>query len=121
MEQPKDHLISTFLSFHGREFSVVVTHDGWSHWFEVSVISEYRHILYTASVSENAAKHLASVEREHTVRAQVPEAGLKLIREELSPRYWAEHPSADDILDAILEPVFWQHINPQLSPPMEQT
>lgn len=119
MTEPlQNHLISTFLEFHGREFSVVVTHDGWSHWFEVSVIRGYRHILYTASVSENAAKLLANVEREHTLKALVPEAGLKQIREELSPRYWAENPAPDEILDSILGPVFWQHINPQLSPPI---
>jgi hypothetical protein len=116
--ESQDHLISTFLEFGGREFSVVVTHDGYSHWFEISMMADYRHILFTASLDRNDAKLLSMLESEYTLKTVVPEDGLRVIREELAPQYWAETPAADKILDAILEPIFWRAINPQLSPPI---
>jgi len=118
-EQPEDHLISTFFDFGGRSFSVVVRHDGFSYWFESSVINDYRQIMFTAKFKSNDAKLLSSIESEHTLRAPVPAVELRIIREELSPLYWAETPADDKILDAILEPIFWKHINPQLSPPID--
>ena len=103
-------------------------HDGYSHWFDnfrkKEVLRANPGILIDAATGdENIARHIAHLHDEYTLKALVPESGLRIIRNELSPAYWSDAmegmPDFDQRLDAILEPIFWQHINPQLSPPVE--
>ncbi|MGD0259299.1 MAG: hypothetical protein ABSD29_05670 [Verrucomicrobiota bacterium] len=118
-----DYLISTCFDFGGHDIGVKVTHDGYSHWFDASPVRDLNiaHPGYTLlawAVDADKAKHLEGIQNEYTLKAPVPEEGLRKIREELSPRYWAGEPADDSILDAILEPIFWEHVAPYLSPPV---
>ena len=68
-----------------------------------------------------ARGNYARIYDEHTIQVPVPEEGLRVIREELSPKYWADDPAPDEVLDAILEPLFWEHVNQYLSPPCSRS
>ena len=120
---PENHLISTSFIFGGREFTVTVKHDGISYWFDSQIINEVEKNnpdfqLNVLSGKKSANQYLERIYEEYTLIAPVPEVGLRQIREELSPRYWADEPAEDEVLDAILEPIFWKSINPQLALPI---
>lgn len=129
-EPSHDYLISTFFDFGSREIEVVVTNDGVSHWTDYTAINALNRerpgyilstspVLFPGAFDQNARKHLAELVAENTVEVPVPEAALRQIREELSPVYWNDVESADDAaLDALLEPLFWEHVAPFLSPPL---
>jgi hypothetical protein len=123
-ENSQDYLISTCFDFGGRSISVTVEHDGFSYWLDET---SSRQLIQQTGKSgldvlmgdENAASLISQIDHEHTFQVPVPEAGLKVIRQELSPNYWADifPEGCGERLDAILEPLFWEHVNPHLSPP----
>lgn len=118
-------LVSTFMVFGGREFDVTVTHDGFSHWFDPiaknRALEADRDLILKAAIFRG--KELAFLHRIHdewTVIAKVPDADFAVIRDDLSHRYWTENwgEDFDARLDAILDPLFWSGVNPQLSVPV---
>lgn len=122
-EEITDHLISTFYSFSGREIRVYVSHDGFSHWTDMTQLYKldttkpgYR---TWALVDKSAKRHIEGMLSEHCVKAQVSDEDMEMLRE-MSPAYWSPDPKDlydEDLLDSILKPIFWEHINPYLSPP----
>lgn len=127
---PQDYLVSTCFDFGGRDIGVTVEHDGFSYWFDRT--GAKRAIQKKSDVSrlaaffgdKESAEYVSRVDDEHTIRVPIPEADLKLIRDKLSPQYWADSESGNDknfelekALDKILEPLFWEYVNPLLSPP----
>jgi hypothetical protein len=122
---PENYLINTSFIFGGREFTVTVKHDGISYWFDSQIKNEVEKNnpdfrLNVLCKNKPATQYLERIYEEYTLTAPVPEAGLRQIREELSPRYWADEPADDEVLDAILEPIFWENVNPQLASPIEK-
>jgi|GEM_PF-5425319 hypothetical protein len=63
--------------------------------------------MFGDSNARNMIRHL---EREHTLTTQIPPEGMEKIL--------AGEPYENADLDAILEPIFWEHIAPFLSPPI---
>ena len=124
-EKPTNYLISTCFDFGGRGVSVTVGHDGISYWFDESearrVIQSKKdvHVILAACGDAKSRDYISRVYDEHTIEVPVPEDGLRIIREELAPNYWADifPDDCDERLDAILEPLFWEHVNQYLSPP----
>jgi len=125
-EHSHDYLISTAIYFDAREFVVMVDHKGVSFWTDKA---EGRKVIDKKPVRNvweifdrtRFATNMRIYD-EYTYQAPVPEADLKRIRDELSPRYWNMETLPHDFdldkqLDAILEPIFWEQINPQLSRP----
>jgi hypothetical protein len=122
-----DFLISTNFDFGGRDIQVVVEHDGISYWTDVTgarqdVRKNSRKSAFEAFCDGDtkATDYISHLHGEHTFFAPIPEADLKLIRDELSERYWAECDqdfSLSKKLEAILLPIFWEHVNPHLSSP----
>ena len=114
-----DYLISTTQLVGGTEFEVTVCHDGISYWFDPSakkraLASDPNLVLKAISGDGVARQALANIDLEYTIEAPVPPASLAIIRDELSPLYWAEDfpEDFDDRLDAILLPIFHEHVNP---------
>jgi hypothetical protein len=121
-EQPTDYLISTCFDFGGRSITVRVEHDGFSYWLDDSTArllnqqqGNGEKVLFFDD--DDARRRWSQIYDEHTVKAAVPAEGLRVIREDLSPRYWSDDFAEDEVLDAILEPIFWEHINQYLNPP----
>ena len=109
-EEPDfDHesfLVSTFMVYGGREFNVVVAHDGFSYWFD--------------PLSEIQMPASRDFPEEWTVRAKVLDDAFVVIRDDLSHRYWSNNwgKDFDKTLDAILDAIFWRDINPHLLDPV---
>jgi hypothetical protein len=125
-EHSHDYLVSSSLAFGRREFVIKVGHDGISFWTDKMEGRKAIDKKPARSISEIFDPiRFATNSRiydEYTYQAPVPEADLKRIRDELSPRYWNEETLPYDFdldrqLDAIFEPIFWGQINPQLSRP----
>lgn len=124
-EQPHDYLVSTYFSFGGRSIVVRVEHDGFSYWTDESAARNRFQETGKSGIDilagdHQAARQLSQIYDEHTIRVEVPEEALRLIQEDLSPRYWsasADDADLDNKLDEILEPLFWEQVNPYLSPP----
>ena len=124
---PDSFLVSTVIEFRGKEFEVVVGHDGNSYWFDPEakkreLESDPMFVLKIIAGDKERRKRYENIQDEYTLDGPVPEDGLRIIRDELSPAYWNDDFSEDfdDRLDAILIPIFWEHINPFLSPPIEK-
>jgi len=124
---PQSFLVSTVIPFGDREFEVVVMHDGVSYWLDPAAkhreLENDPHFVLKARLgSETARRKLVQIQEEYTISAPVPEEGLQIIREELSPAYWAAEMDEgfDERLDAILIPVFWEHVNRFLETPIER-
>jgi hypothetical protein len=124
-KQPHDYLVSTCFDFNGRSISVTVEHDGFSYWLDESsarrLNQKEQNSTKFLSGDEQAGRRWSRIYEEHTIQVAMPEDSLKVIREELSVRYWADTCDKDfDLekrLDAILEPLFWEYVNQYLSPP----
>ena len=105
MSIERDYLVLTGFTFGGRDFRVVVKHDGLSYWTDRSAVG---------SILDSDFHRMAG---EHTVQAPVPDGDLREIREQLSPLFWLEDHEIDEAdakrvdqrLDEILEPIFWEH------------
>ena len=101
-------LVSTFMEFGGREFNVTVTHDGFSYWFDPH--------------ADNQMAATKDFPEEWSARSKVSDEAFAVIRDDLSHRYWSEKwgENFDKTLHAILVPIFWADINPQLSAPVSR-
>jgi hypothetical protein len=124
---PDSFLISTVLEFGGREFEVIVGHDGRSYWFDPiakrrELENDPMFVMKIIMGDKDRRKRYENIKDEYTLDGPIPDDGLRIIREELSPAYWSDDTSNDfdDRLDAILIPIFWEHINPFLSPSIEK-
>ena len=124
----QDYLVSFPFMFGSRALDVTVGHDGFSYWFDSfaqvdAVKRDPDLILKAAFLRGERLKYLDQIRDEWTIKALVPEVELREIREVLSPRYWADSCDHDwDLekrLKAILEPIFWKDVNPQLSVPID--
>jgi hypothetical protein len=124
----QDYLIATSYDFDGRDIWVKVTHDGYSHWTDKTPQHELEkkqpgYTLLSYVFRGKPARVLADLEAKHTHRALIPDDDLHIIRNELSPAYWESEdipnypPEFSERLDKILEPIFWEQINPLLLPP----
>jgi len=124
----QDHIISTCYCFSGRDIRVIVGHDGISYWLDHT--SSQPHLqggpeandrLSAILGDESARRKVANVESEYTIAVPVPEAGLEMLRDQFAPYYWDESLPVDfdldDGIDSVLEPLFWEHVNPYLNPP----
>jgi len=125
---PEHHLVSTCFDYGGREFLVTVEEDGFSYWFDPiaknAASKLNRNFVITAAIDNGSQqrKDLDRIYDEFTVKFLLPEAVFTVIRDELSPLYWQDEiPNEfEQRLDAILEPIFWEHVNPLLSPPIDE-
>jgi hypothetical protein len=124
MSEHHDYLVFTGFKFGGRHITVKVEDDGFSYWMDDT---SYRKTSHESGLSgidamvgdEGVARKMRNIRGEHTIKVEVPAEGFREIRDVLSPAYWAEADDADidKRLDGILEPLFWEHVNPYLSPP----
>lgn len=121
-------LVSTFMVFGGREFDVTVMHDGMSYWFDPlaknQILAADQELTLKAAIFRGKElKLLQRIHDEWTVSAKVPDDGLAMIRSDLTHRCWSDNWGSDfdKRLDAILEPIFWKEINPQLSVPVSKS
>ena len=122
-----DHLITTSFDFGGRDIRVSVTHDGFSNWVDMTPVHSLNKKLPGTRLvamifpEDKSSKYVSNLESEHTIKVLVPDDGLRVIREVLSPAYWKDvenYPlEFSQMLDGILEPIFWEDVNPHLSPP----
>ncbi len=111
MSIERDHLISTAFSFGGRDIGVTVLHDGFSYWTDRTPLHKMKQQMGSRWLyDDDAAVHLDSIEHQHTLKAPVSDDAFARIRDELSPLYWADKPAPDEVLDSLLEPIFWEHI-----------
>ena len=125
---PNRYLVGSSFVFGGREFEVLILHDGFSYWFDPFAKNEALKanpdLVVMAAISDGEQrKFLSEIHDEWTVKAPVPEADLREICEDLSARYWADCTNDFDLdrrLDEILEPIFWSQVNPQLSVPVKK-
>jgi hypothetical protein len=101
MSEEIDYLISTCFDFGGLDISVIVKHDGFSYWTDQGT---------ARSVVPMIDKNYEIVAAYHTIKAPIPKETLQKIRDELSPLYWSDNPAPDEILDSLLEPIFWEHV-----------
>ena len=97
MSIERDYLICPSYSFGGRDIRVIVRHDGLSYWTDRSAVG---------SILDD---DFGQKSEQHTVIVPVPPGELRVIRDEMSPLFWDDEPYADEMLDAMLEPLFWQH------------
>lgn len=119
LQDVPDYLISTTQLIGGTEYEVTVCHNGISYWFDPSakkraLAADPYLVVKAISGDEIARQALANINSEYTIEAPVPPESLVIIRDELSPLYWAEEfsPVFDARLDAILLPIFHKHVNP---------
>jgi len=125
---PNSYLVGNTFVFGDREFEVFVLHDGISYWFDPlakneALKSDPNLIIMAAIFDGPQRKFLSQIHGEWTVKAEIPESDLCEIREQLSPRYWGDCSQDFEMekrLDAILEPIFWNKVNPQLSVPIKR-
>ena len=121
-EKPTDYLIATCFEFGGRGFAVTIGHDGISSWLdETSAGEEFRqtggHVMLAMIGDKKARRDYARIYGKHTIQVPVPPGELRVIRDELAPKYWADDFESDHYLDMMLEPLFWSHVNPKLEKP----
>lgn len=119
------YLIGSCFDFGGCEISVIVGHNGISYWTDESAARKLVRETGKSGIDillgdKMSAAQIHHLHDEHTIQVPVPENDLTTIRNELAPRYWADCEKDFELserLDAILLPLFWQQVNPLLSPP----
>lgn len=123
----QDYLIGTSFIVGMTEFDVFVGHNGISYWIDEN--ARYEEIQRDPSMVfgsiagiEECRKKYINYEEEFTIEAPVPEEDLEKIKYDLSPKYWNDQTDkhTDEELDKILEPIFWNHINPYLPNPLKK-
>ena len=128
MSEPDPVLFSYCLDFGNREFTIHVTHDGIIHWDDYMQRRRQRpeddKYLEIESLvgSSRARKRLESEIDNYTISFPLPEhifSRIEVAAQMFDAGTWTvEH---EKQLDELLIPLFWEHVNPYLEPPLERT
>jgi hypothetical protein len=127
--QPSDPVIFSYcLDFGNREFFITVTRDGIIHWDDYMQRRKHRPEedkrleLQALMGSDRARKRLESETHNYTIEVKLPEevsSKIEVAAEMLEADKWTiEH---EKNLDEVLKPLFWEHVNPYLEPPLKRT
>jgi hypothetical protein len=127
MRDPDMPLFCYCMDFGRREFSIYVDHEGKIYWDDVTQRRSQRSdgsrcLELRALVGDvNAKKRLESEVENYTIHFDLPEDVLSKIEvaaEMLEAGTWTT--KHEEELDAVLEPLFWENVNPYLEPPLER-
>jgi len=127
MNDPDMPLFCYCMDFGKRSFSIDVDHNGIIYWDDVTQRRENRPEgakdleLRTICGDTNAAKRLHSEIDNYTI--QFPLSPKLFSRIEQAAKLfhagtWTFEHEAE--LDTVLEPLFWEYVNPYLEPPLKK-